>query len=127
MTAGVSVTLRLDAAEAEYLLERLGGPAFLDSTSSDRERADAVSYDCIVGQLERGLEAARKVARLARLSAPRRLELAGTDAENEPTIICSWFALCDNDAAGVVAHSILGTVPTCQRCVDTLGLELIPY
>jgi hypothetical protein len=57
---GVSVTLLLDTAGAEYLLERLGGPAHLDSCSSERERADAVSYDCIVGQLERGLEAARR-------------------------------------------------------------------
>lgn len=36
---------------------------------------------------------------------------------------CQWFALCDHDAAGAVAHPILGLVPCCQRCADALGLE----
>jgi hypothetical protein len=44
----------------------------------------------------------------------------GGDLPAPPT--CSWFALCDHPAAGVVHHPILGNVPTCQRCADKLGL-----
>lgn len=35
---------------------------------------------------------------------------------------CEWFLLCDNQAVGTVAHPILGSVPTCQRCANKLGL-----
>jgi len=41
-----------------------------------------------------------------------------------PTTQCQWFALCDRPAAGVVAHPVLGQVPTCSRCAATHGLEL---
>ena len=37
---------------------------------------------------------------------------------------CQWFAMCPNDANGVVSHVILGDVPCCQRCADKLGLHL---
>lgn len=37
---------------------------------------------------------------------------------------CQWFALCDHRADGVVAHPILGAVPTCQRCADMLALDI---
>lgn len=36
--------------------------------------------------------------------------------------LCEWYALCDRPAAHQVRHPILGTVPTCQRCVDKLEL-----
>lgn len=39
--------------------------------------------------------------------------------------ICQWFLLCDNPAAGVVVHPVLGFVPTCERCADRLGLSLV--
>ncbi|QIN94208.1 hypothetical protein PP459_gp025 [Streptomyces phage Wakanda] len=39
--------------------------------------------------------------------------------------MCEWFAKCTNEADGVVKHPILGDVPTCQRCADKLGLELV--
>ncbi len=29
---------------------------------------------------------------------------------------CQWFALCDNQATGTLAHPILGEVPICDRC-----------
>lgn len=38
---------------------------------------------------------------------------------------CAWFALCPNDAAGKVAHSVLGDVATCQTCADKHDLKLI--
>lgn len=41
-------------------------------------------------------------------------------------IMCSWFALCPNDADGRVDHPVLGAVPTCKRCADKLDLELKP-
>lgn len=41
--------------------------------------------------------------------------------------MCEWFALCTRPADGVVAHPILGDVPTCARCAAKLGLELEPY
>lgn len=40
--------------------------------------------------------------------------------------MCEWFALCTNDADGLVWHPVLGDVPTCQRCADKLDLELKP-
>lgn len=36
--------------------------------------------------------------------------------------MCEWFALCTNPAAGMVAHPILGEVPTCERCAKMLDL-----
>ena len=32
-------------------------------------------------------------------------------------IACGWFALCDRAATGTTPHPILGTVPTCDRCI----------
>ncbi|TMQ10154.1 MAG: hypothetical protein E6J90_36755 [Deltaproteobacteria bacterium] len=32
--------------------------------------------------------------------------------------LCEWFALCDREAVVLVAHPILGEVPTCRRCAD---------
>ena len=29
---------------------------------------------------------------------------------------CEWFALCDHEATGTMAHPILGDVPICDRC-----------
>lgn len=42
------------------------------------------------------------------------------------TPTCQYFALCENDAAGVTEHPVLEYVPTCQRCADMFGLEVIP-
>lgn len=39
---------------------------------------------------------------------------------------CLWFAACDSEAAGTVEHPVLGDVPTCQRCADVVGAELVP-
>ena len=36
--------------------------------------------------------------------------------------MCEWFALCDHPATLLVAHPILGDVPTCERCVAKLDL-----
>lgn len=30
--------------------------------------------------------------------------------------MCEWFALCTNEATGIIAHPILGDVPICDRC-----------
>lgn len=38
---------------------------------------------------------------------------------------CAWFVGCQNAADGIVVHPILGDVPTCQRCTDKLGLDLV--
>ena len=38
---------------------------------------------------------------------------------------CNYFALCSNEATGVVEHPVLGYVPTCRRCADTVGVHLI--
>lgn len=40
------------------------------------------------------------------------------------TIPCQWFAMCDNDAVGVVPHPALDVVPTCRRCADRFDLAL---
>lgn len=37
-------------------------------------------------------------------------------------LLCQWFALCTRPADVTVWHPVLGSVSTCQRCVDTLGL-----
>lgn len=41
------------------------------------------------------------------------------------TVTCEWFARCENDAAGLVAHPVLLYVPTCHRCADKLDLDLL--
>lgn len=38
---------------------------------------------------------------------------------------CQYFALCDNEAIGVVVNPILGNVPCCQRCADRVGVTLL--
>lgn len=38
---------------------------------------------------------------------------------------CAWFALCANDADGVVDHPILGQVPTCTRCATKAEQTLL--
>lgn len=57
-----------------------------------------------------GLRAHRAVADRARQE--RHGEVPG----------CEWMLMCEEPAAGVVAHPILGDVPTCQRCADRHGL-----
>ena len=42
-------------------------------------------------------------------------------------VLCEWFARCTHPAAGTVWHPILGDVPTCRRCAETLDLDLKPY
>lgn len=44
-----------------------------------------------------------------------------------PTVVaCVYFALCDRPADGVVSMGrILDPVPTCQRCADKVGAELV--
>lgn len=39
------------------------------------------------------------------------------------TTTCQWFVLCSNPATALVAHPIIGAVPTCQRCIDKFSLE----
>lgn len=31
---------------------------------------------------------------------------------------CEQYALCENDAAYLVPHPVLGAVPTCERCAE---------
>jgi len=38
---------------------------------------------------------------------------------------CAWYALCDQPAAGLVAHPVLGAVPTCSSCAARHELELV--
>lgn len=38
---------------------------------------------------------------------------------------CQYFALCPNDAAGVVEHPVLGDVPCCERCATKFDLVLV--
>ncbi len=40
-------------------------------------------------------------------------------------VACQWFAKCDNMADNLVFHPVLGPVPTCERCRNTLGLEVM--
>lgn len=37
--------------------------------------------------------------------------------------LCQWFLFCTRPAAGTVKHPILGQVPCCLRCVDSLGMH----
>lgn len=46
------------------------------------------------------------------------------DAEELELGECGWYAMCANEAAGVVRHLILGAVPICQRCADKHELTL---
>jgi hypothetical protein len=32
------------------------------------------------------------------------------------TLACQWYALCADDATGVIAHPTLGDVPACDAC-----------
>jgi len=32
------------------------------------------------------------------------------------TVLCGWFASCENPATGTAPHPILGDVPTCDNC-----------
>lgn len=36
---------------------------------------------------------------------------------------CRWFALCENEAEGYVAHPVFKAVPTCPRCASKMGLK----
>ena len=36
--------------------------------------------------------------------------------KKNPTPRCEWFLLCTNPATGSTPHSVLGSVPTCDRC-----------
>lgn len=36
---------------------------------------------------------------------------------------CEWFARCENEVTHLVRHGVLGDVPTCERCVEKLGLH----
>lgn len=36
---------------------------------------------------------------------------------------CQWFRGCYNEATALVKHIILGVVPTCERCVERMGLQ----
>lgn len=46
-------------------------------------------------------------------------------AVREPVERCEWFALCENPAVARIAHPAFSPqgVPTCQRCIDKLGLS----
>ncbi len=37
--------------------------------------------------------------------------------------VCGWFAQCENEATALVKHIILGLVPTCERCIERMGLQ----
>ncbi len=34
--------------------------------------------------------------------------------------------MCVREAEGIVRHPLLGDVPTCRRCAERFGLDLIP-
>ena len=40
-------------------------------------------------------------------------------------VLCGWFHTCDNIAGGYVEHSLLGPVPTCERCAKALDLDRV--
>jgi hypothetical protein len=44
-------------------------------------------------------------------NAKQLLENDGPD-----TILCQWFALCENVATTTRPHPVLGDVPICDRC-----------
>ena len=48
-------------------------------------------------------------------------------SETHVIAACQWFALCTNDAEGIVKHPILGDVPTCTRCADKAEETLHPF
>lgn len=39
------------------------------------------------------------------------------------TTTCEWFARCEREATHMVRHTILGEIPTCERCVEALDLR----
>lgn len=41
-------------------------------------------------------------------------------------VVCQWFARCTREAAGVVEHPVLGHVPCCQECADSLDMTVLP-
>lgn len=41
-------------------------------------------------------------------------------------VICSVFLLCNNPAVGTIRHPILDYVPSCERCANKLGHDIIP-
>lgn len=43
---------------------------------------------------------------------------------DQGVVLCGWFAMCDRPAAGVVAHPVLGPVPTCEPCATDHDLDL---
>lgn len=48
-------------------------------------------------------------------------------SDQTPKYACEWFALCDHEAIGLVAHPAFpGGVPTCQRCVDRFDMTVEP-
>lgn len=45
--------------------------------------------------------------------------------DNVVNLQCAWFHGCVRKANGVVAHPVLGWVPTCADCATMLDLELV--
>lgn len=41
--------------------------------------------------------------------------------DDQQSVPCRYFALCDRPAVGTLPNPVLGDVPTCQRCADTVG------
>lgn len=46
--------------------------------------------------------------------------------EDEYEVLCEWYALCTNDAVGMVWHPILAAVPCCARCATKHDLVINP-
>lgn len=38
------------------------------------------------------------------------------DTADGATVGCHWFARCDRSATGMTPHSVMGDLPTCDRC-----------
>jgi len=38
-------------------------------------------------------------------------------------MICEWFAMCTNEAAGLAPHPVLTAVPICGSCASKMGLS----
>jgi hypothetical protein len=39
---------------------------------------------------------------------------------NEATVLCCWFARCENEATRLRPHPVLGDTPICARCDDRM-------